>query len=95
MFMVYKYHDDKTKMIIEPIGMYDEFQPAFNDLIRALRNLNYTYKEKYIYENGSYFFTLIDTHNGEKKNNELSFEIIYKDEGIPENNIIKMNVIHL
>ena len=65
--MVYKYHDDKTKMIIEPIGMYDEFQPAFNDLIRALRNLNYTYKEKYIYENGSYFFTLIDTHNGEKK----------------------------
>ena len=30
-----------------------------------------------------------------KKNNELSFEIIYKDEGIPENNIIKMNVIHL
>jgi len=78
MFIIYKCYDqgDGTHRYNSSsvIGIFDNYQLAYDELIKKLQKLKYEFEIENIYKD-NYFFIKIDKKNGTEIYNGLCFEI--------------------
>ena len=88
MFLINKCYDDGSGHSMynasSIIGIYDNYQLAFDNLIKKLDQLKYTYNKDNSIFIKNYFFTKMETKNGKEVTNGISFEIIEKKYNINE-----------
>ena len=81
MFIIYKCYDlgdgNLRYNASSIIGIFDNYQLAFNELVKKLHKLKYSFDIEDIY-NDNYFLIKIDAKNGNKIFNGLCYEIIEK-----------------